>query len=139
MMSITGSQHEVKHIDDAVQAWEVLRGKWTIQILREILHGPIRLSQLKRRIPAASKKALIASLRSLERHQFIHRRDLSGTVLHVRYEIVESVRVPLLELLNRLVDLSKCSQPVGAPLQHKLTAGSAADSQSKDKQNGQPL
>ena len=44
----------------------LVKGKWTIQILCAMREHPVRLSQLKRAIPSASKKALTASLRSLE-------------------------------------------------------------------------
>jgi DNA-binding HxlR family transcriptional regulator len=71
---------------------KVLRGKWTVQILCAILDGPVRLSQLRRLIPAASKKALTANFRSLEKLHLVVRRDLSRSVLHVEYEIEERAR-----------------------------------------------
>jgi len=40
--------------------------KWTVKILCAMREHPLRLSALKREIPSASKKALTASLRSLE-------------------------------------------------------------------------
>lgn len=45
---------------------ELLQGKWTVQILCAMRTRPVRLSELRRAIPPASKKALTASLRSLE-------------------------------------------------------------------------
>ena len=63
---------------------------------------PVRLSALKREIPSASKKALTASLRSLETARVVIRRDLSSSVLHVEYELVESMRVPLVALIDHL-------------------------------------
>jgi hypothetical protein len=61
-----------------------------VQILCALLDGPVRLSQLRRLIPTASKKGLTANLRSLETLQLILRRDLSNSVLHVEYEIAEA-------------------------------------------------
>jgi len=81
---------------------EVLREKWTVQILCALLDGPVRLSQLRRLIPTASKKALTANLGSLEQLLLILRRDLSNSVLHVEYEIAEAARQPLATLVNQL-------------------------------------
>jgi len=81
---------------------EILRGKWTVQILCALLAGPVRLSQLRRLIPSASKKALTANLRSLEKVQLISRQDLSNSVLHVEYEIAESARAPFAALAEQL-------------------------------------
>ena len=64
--------------------------------------NPVRLSELRRGLPSASKKALTASLRSLEASRVIVRRDLSSSVLHVEYELVDSIRGPLVALLDHL-------------------------------------
>jgi len=58
--------YDAKCLDQVGRTMKVLRGKWTVQILCALLNGPVRLSQLRRLIPAASKKALTANLRSLE-------------------------------------------------------------------------
>jgi DNA-binding HxlR family transcriptional regulator len=94
--------HDAECLDRVARTIEVLRGKWTVQILCVLVDGPVRLSRLRRLIPAASKKALTANLRSLERVQLILRRDLSKAVLHVEYEIAESARAPLVALVNQL-------------------------------------
>jgi DNA-binding HxlR family transcriptional regulator len=81
---------------------ELLQGKWTVQILCAMRTGPVRLSELKREIPSASKKALTSSLRSLEAGGVVLRRDLSSSVLHVEYELASSMREPLVALLDHL-------------------------------------
>lgn len=95
-------RYDAERLDRAVRTMELLRGKWTVQILCALLAGPVRLSQLRRLIPAASKKALTANLRSLEKVKLISRRDLSHSVLHVEYNIAESARVPLASLIDQL-------------------------------------
>lgn len=52
----------------------------------------VRLSQLTRLIPGASKKALRAALRNLELARIISRRDLSDLVLHLAEwgEVIEA-------------------------------------------------
>jgi DNA-binding HxlR family transcriptional regulator len=86
---------------------ELLQGKWTVQILCAMRTRPVRLSELKRAIPSASKKALTASLRSLEAAHIILRRDLSSSVLHVEYELVDAMREPLVMLLDHLAEWGK--------------------------------
>jgi DNA-binding HxlR family transcriptional regulator len=81
---------------------ELLQGKWKIQILCAMRSEPVRLSQLTRLIPSASKKALRASLRSLEAAQIVVRRDLSGIVLHVEYDFADDMRVTVCSLLDQL-------------------------------------
>ena len=82
------------------QVVELLQGKWTIEILCATCEHPVRLSELNRGIPFASKKALTASLRSLEASRLVLRRDLSGSVLHVEYELAPSMRDSLVALLD---------------------------------------
>jgi DNA-binding HxlR family transcriptional regulator len=86
---------------------ELLQGKWTIPILCSMCDRPLRLSELQRAIPSASKKALTSSLRSLEAGRIIVRRDLSSTVLHVEYKLVASMREPLVALLDHLAKWSE--------------------------------
>ena len=86
---------------------DILRGKWTIYILCEMRQGPVRLSHLKRAIPGASKKALTSSLRWLERAELIVRRDMSKSVLHIEYELMQNTREPLSHLLAYLANWSK--------------------------------
>jgi DNA-binding HxlR family transcriptional regulator len=86
---------------------ELFQGKWTIQILCAMREHPVRLSELKRAIPSASKKALTASLRSLEASRVVLRRDLSSSVLHVEYELAEPTREPLVMLLDHLAEWGK--------------------------------
>jgi DNA-binding HxlR family transcriptional regulator len=81
---------------------ELLQGKWTVQVLCAMRIHPVRLSGLKRAIPSTSKKALTASLRSLEAARVVFRRDLSSSVLHVEYELAEAMREPVVALLDQL-------------------------------------
>ena len=89
------------------RALRLLEGKWTVQVLCAMRAHPVRLSELKREIPLASKKGLTASLRSLEAAQIIFRRDLSQSVLHVEYELAEEMREPLAMLLDQLAEWGK--------------------------------
>jgi DNA-binding HxlR family transcriptional regulator len=72
--------------------------------LHRVRERPKRLSELRRAIPSASKKALTASLRSLETARIVLRRDLSSSVLRVEYEIADTIREPLSALVDQLAE-----------------------------------
>ena len=80
----------------------LLEGKWRVQILCVIRFGPVRLGQLARLIPGASKKTLTKHLRQLETDGIIVRRDLSDRVLHIEYELTDAVRDGVYMLLDHL-------------------------------------
>jgi DNA-binding HxlR family transcriptional regulator len=85
-------------------ASEVLfQSKWRVQILCAMRSGPIRLGQLARLIPGASKKMLTQNLRKLESDGVIIRKDLSDLVLHIEYDIDEEAREAVCALLDHLV------------------------------------
>jgi DNA-binding HxlR family transcriptional regulator len=98
------NQDCASYIRRAASITELLQGKWKLQILCAIRHEPIRLSQLQRLIPAASKKALRASLRSLESMQVVVRFDMSDVVLHVEYNFADDMRDAISSLLDCLAE-----------------------------------
>ena len=77
-----------------------LQGKWRIHILWILRLGPIRIGELARSIPGASKKVLAQHLRRLEADGIIIRNDLSDLVLHIEYELSPSFG----NLVNNLLD-----------------------------------
>jgi len=85
----------------------MLQGKWTLQILCAMRNSPVRLGQLTRMIPAASKKALRSNLRALEDAEIVVRRDLSSKVLHVEYDFSDTMRETLGDLLDHLESWGK--------------------------------
>ena len=99
---IEGQPMDIPYQKRVAATVELLHGKWTVQVLCAMKTRPVRLSELRRAIPTASKKALTASLRSLQARGIVIRHDLSSSVLHVEYEIVESMRAPLKSLFDHL-------------------------------------
>jgi DNA-binding HxlR family transcriptional regulator len=85
-------------------AVELLQGKWRIQILCVMREGPIRLGQLARLIPSASKKVLAENLRKLQSARLIVRNDLSSHILHVEYDLAEPVKAATCQLLDQLAE-----------------------------------
>ena len=99
----TPVRSEILAYSEKIMAAKCLfEGKWTLQVLSAIRFEPVRMSQLNRFIPAASKKALRANLKSLEASRIIVRRDLSRTVLHVEYDLTTDMRHSVCALLDHL-------------------------------------
>jgi len=120
--SCCGSPGKTKCSSRISAVLQLFEGKWTIQILCEMRKRPVRLSELKREIPSASKKALTARLRLLEIAGIVVRNDLSDSLLHVEYEVAEAMRVPLAEILDELKKWGENHESAIAPiLQSKRT------------------
>ena len=119
------------YVEQVSRVIELLQGKWTVQILCAMRERPTRLSELRRVIPSASKKALTASLRSLEAARIVLRRDLSSSVLRVEYEIAETMREPLSALLDQLAEWGRSYSPNGVPMNPAKANTFAARSLSK--------
>ena len=93
--------------DQSVQfAIALIHGKWKIGILSNLQRGPVRLSQLRRMFPQASKKMLTQHLREMERDGLIVRTDLSGRLRRVEYSLSDSRGNAVLQLINALTEWS---------------------------------
>jgi DNA-binding HxlR family transcriptional regulator len=82
----------------------LFQSKWRVQILCALRSGPVRLGQLARLIPGASKKMLTQNLRQLEACGIIVRKDMSGVVLHVEYDLAVRTRESVCVLLDHLAE-----------------------------------
>ena len=88
-------------------AMNLIQGKWKIRILSRLQHGPVRLGELRRTFPQASKKMLVQNLREMERDGLVIRKDLSIRMLHVEYSLSDSTGIAVLQLINMLRNWSK--------------------------------
>lgn len=61
--------------------------KWTLLIVRELGQGPLRFSELKRRLGSISQKMLTATLRKLERDGMVRRTVRPTTPPQVDYAL----------------------------------------------------
>jgi len=103
-LKIVSSRDRAKIAAYAESALGVIRGKWKVEILVNLLSGPIRLGQLRRLIPRASKKVLVQQLHELEKDGIIVRTDLSGKIKHVEYALAAPLGVAVMNLLGLLSD-----------------------------------
>ena len=99
-------------VSSAEAALCIVRGKWKIPILANMLDGPVRLGQLRRLIPSASKKVLVQQLQELEKDGIIVRTDFSGKIKHVEYAISAPHGDHVVNLLQLLSDWGLRNTPV---------------------------
>jgi DNA-binding HxlR family transcriptional regulator len=97
----SGKEDESVHL-----AIALIQGKWKIGILSGLQGGSMRLSQLRRKFPEASKKVLTQHLREMERDGLIIRTDLSGRLRHVEYSLSDPGGFAVSELFDALTEWS---------------------------------
>ncbi len=108
-------QHDQYAENESIQAAiALIHGKWKIDILARLKHGPLRLSQLRRMLPGASKKMLTQHLREMEEDGLVVRSDRSTKVRHVEYSLSESLGLPALHLIGTLAQWSKEHRPASS-------------------------
>ena len=74
------------------RAMEVLDGKWTVLIIRDLLGGTRRFTQLRSSLAGISPKTLTDRLRSLEEHALVRRTIFAEVPPRVEYEITPNAR-----------------------------------------------
>ncbi len=82
-------------------ALQVMRGRWKVQILRELAEGTRRFSALRRSLEGISEKVLASQLRELEKAGVVHRRVYPEVPPKVEYSLSEK-GVELIPVLERL-------------------------------------
>jgi DNA-binding HxlR family transcriptional regulator len=104
----TPKEHYVLTVSAA--AGVLFAGKWRVSILCAMRDGPVRLGQLSREFPEASKKTMTLNLRQLEAEGIVTRTDLSDRVLHVEYDLDPAVRGWVCGLLDHLAEWNSNSR-----------------------------
>ena len=108
--------------DDPAQfAMALMQGKWKIVILSQLQHGPLRLSQLRRMIPNASKKMLTQHLREMEEDRLVVRSDLSATLRHVEYSLSAPLGFAALRLIDTLAEWGTVHAAISSPERRAIT------------------
>lgn len=83
-------------IDDTVcpiaRTAEIISGKWTLLIIRDLASGVKRFNQLERSLHGISPKTLSERLRSLEEEGIITRQTFAEVPPRVEYSLTEKGR-----------------------------------------------
>ena len=82
-------------------ALKVIQGRWKLLILRELVDGIRRFSDLQRALEGVSQKVLTAQLRDLETDGVVHRTVLPEVPPRVEYALTD-LGVALLPVLDGL-------------------------------------
>jgi DNA-binding HxlR family transcriptional regulator len=72
------------------RALDAVGERWALLVIRELLLGPQRFSDLRRALPRASTNMLTDRLRELQRHGVVRRRMLAPPAASVVYELTDS-------------------------------------------------
>jgi DNA-binding HxlR family transcriptional regulator len=71
------------------RALDVVGERWALMVVRELLLGPQRFSDLRRALPQASSNLVTDRLRELELRGVIHRRRVPSPANAWVYELTE--------------------------------------------------
>jgi DNA-binding HxlR family transcriptional regulator len=74
------------------EAVELIGRRWTGAILRVLLDGPLRFSEIAQAVPEISDRLLSERVRELERRGLVERRVHPGPPLRVEYSLSEMAR-----------------------------------------------
>jgi DNA-binding HxlR family transcriptional regulator len=79
----------------------LIGGKWSMLLLCVLSEGPIRTGELARRAGGISPKVLTQTLRELERHGIVRRRDFEEVPPRVEYSLT-TLGESLAQLVQRI-------------------------------------
>ncbi len=69
------------------EAVELVGRRWTGAILRVLMDGALRFSEIAQAVPELSDRLLSERMKELERRGIVERRVISGPPLRVEYEL----------------------------------------------------
>ena len=85
------------------EAVELVGRRWTGAILRVLMDGALRFSEIAQAVPELSDRLLSERMKELERRGMVERRVISGPPLRVEYSLSEMGR----ELEPALAELQR--------------------------------
>lgn len=92
---------------------DLFNKKWLHQILKELRHGRLRYSELKRRLGGVSPKTLVERLRELEGLGVVSREVFAEVPPRVEYELTER-GVELTAIIEETCDWVQRWYPTGS-------------------------
>ena len=97
-MYVSDRQHSEPNPCGITKALEVIGGKWTVLIVRDLLEGPRRFSELEHSLVGISPRTLALRLKELE-HDGVLTRNCDGGDAHPIYLLTDKGRS-----LQRILD-----------------------------------
>lgn len=96
------SEFRYEQFCPVARACEMLASRWTLLIVRDLLAGPLRFSDLQRALPGVSSSVLADRLAGLEEEGLVERRELPPPAASTVYALSENGRA-LEPALNELM------------------------------------
>lgn len=93
-------------------ALQLIGDKWTMLVVRDLVLGPKRTTELLAGLYPISSRTLVGRLRDMEKDHLLERRDFGGNPPHVEYALTERGRrlLPLLDALRDLGQTIGCNE-----------------------------
>ena len=109
--------------DPVARSLEVVGYKWTLLIVRELVDGPRRFTQISRALPRANQKMITARLRELEAAGLVWRETYAEVPPRVEYSLTARGRAlrPVIDALRSWGN----GLPRGAPKARSRSATAA--------------
>lgn len=106
-------------------ALQIVGDKWTLLVVRDLVDGAKRTTELLTALHPISSRTLVGRLQDMQRDALIERMDYGGSPPHVEYVLTKRGRLllPLLDTLKTLgeqLDCNECDD-------HKQRAGVYCD------------
>jgi DNA-binding HxlR family transcriptional regulator len=108
-----------------VRTAEIVCGKWTLLVIRDLAEGRCRFCELERSLEGISPRTLSLRLRALEEENIVARQTFPEVPPRVEYQLTEKGRalVPIIDSMRRygtewLGAAGACDEPpetVGEP------------------------
>lgn len=117
---LNGDSARIQISDESViqRAIMLVQGKWKIAILCQLQDGPIRVGELKRRMPPISKKVLNQRLRKMEEDGLIVRTEKRAKMPHVEYALANPFGSSILYLLQTIAQWGAEPRLIASPPNH---------------------
>ena len=111
-MELTTTNHIDETVCPIARTADIVSGKWTLLIIRDLASGVKRFNQLERSLHGISPKTLSERLRSLEEEGVIVRQTFAEVPPRVEYSLTEKGR-DLVDVIESMRNYGKrwlCNQ-----------------------------
>lgn len=96
-------KNEEMPLCDVATTVQLIGSKWKTLIIRDLISGPKRHSELKRSLSGVSQKVLTESLQAMIADGLVERIDLKKVPLHVEYRLTSlgETLLPVIESMRQ--------------------------------------
>ncbi len=93
-------------------ALQIVGDKWTLLVVRDLVGGARRTTELLTALHPISSRTLVARLHDMQQDELIERKDYGGSPPHVEYALTPRGRLllPLLDTLKTLGERLDCNR-----------------------------